>query len=122
MNNKDLPDDLKVSMTQENDKGEVTFVVLESSGKAMLAADYYADVDRWQRGLPLEVRTRAGKAQKDHIRVLDAAIEAVKELVPNDEVATRFSDAIIARVATECNLLEKSVKDMLRRYRETGKL
>jgi len=88
----------------------------------MLAADYDAAVDRWQQGLPLEVRTRAGKAQKDHIRTLDASIRAVEELVPNDEVASRFSDAMIEKVAAEFGLVEKSVKDMLRRYREQGKL
>jgi len=33
MNHQDLPDDLKVSMTQENDKGEVTYVVLESTAR-----------------------------------------------------------------------------------------
>ena len=122
MTDKELPDYLKVMLTQRDDKDEVTFVQLEGTGEIMLAAEYDTAVDRWQRGLPLEVRTRAGKAQKDHIRVLDAAIRAVKEFVPDEEVANRLADAIIAKVAAEFNLQEKSAKDMLNRYHKTGKL
>ncbi len=122
MTDKELPDYLKVMLTQRDDKDEVTFVQLERTGEIMLAAEYDTAVDRWQRGLPLEVRTRAGKAQKDHIRVLDAAIRAVKESVPGEEVANRVAGAIIAKVAAEFNLQEKSVKDMLNRYHKTGKL
>ena len=122
MNSKDLPDDLKVSMTQEDDNGNVLWVTLECSGKVMLAADYDAAIDRWQRGLPLEVRTRAGGGQKDHIRALDAAIRTVLKFVPDDEVANRLEDALITDFSVEFKLIEKSVKDMLKRYRETKKL
>ena len=122
LDNKDLPDELKVLYTWKNDAGEVTYVFLQSTGARMLAADHDAAVDRWRRGLPLEVRTRAGKAQKDHIRVLDVAIRAVKEFVPDEDVASRLADAIVAKVAAKFYLQEKSVKDMLNRYHKTGKL
>ena len=114
---KDLPDDLKISMIQENDKGEVTFVVLEATGKPMLAAEYDAAVNRWQSGLPREVRTHAGRDQTPHIRALDVALRAVEDQVPDAEVQSRINNAILLEIAKEFSLDEKSVKDMLRRRR-----
>ncbi len=114
MNSKDLPDDLKVSMTQENDKGEVTFVVLESTGKTMLIDDYNAAVKQWRRLGSVEVRTRASSGA--HIRALHAAIKAVRENIEDEMVRSRLEAAMISEVAIAFGILDKSVKDMLRRY------
>ena len=121
MNNKDLPDDLKVSMTQENENGEVTFVVLESSGKTMLAADYEAVVGRWRRGLPWEVRTRAGTGHAPHIRALDAALRVIEKNVPDGQIAQDLEAQITAEVADEFGIDRKSLKDLHRRYRKPKK-
>ena len=114
MNDDDLPDELKVSMTQENDKGEVTFVVLESTGKTMLINEYNAAVKQWRCLGSAEVRTRASSGA--HIRALRAAIKAVRENIEDEIVRSRLEAAMISEVAIVFGILDKSVKDMLRRY------
>jgi hypothetical protein len=116
-NDDDLPAELRVCMTQENDRGEVTFVTLESTGRTISASEYAAAVDRWRRGLPRTVRTRVGKDQIPHIRALRAAHEAVEDAVPDAEVQARLMDRITSKIAEEFSLDEKSIKDMLSRYR-----
>jgi hypothetical protein len=122
MNSKDLPDDLKVSMTQENDQGEVTFVVLESSGKIMLATAHAAVVDKWRQGLPWEVRIRADSIRHaPHVRALDAAIRAVENNVADGQIVKHLETQIIAEIADEFGIERKNLKDVLGRYRKAKK-
>jgi len=116
MNNDDLPDELKVMLTQENDKGEVTFVILESSGEKMLGADYEAAVDRWRRGIPRKIRTVACDEHRTPIRALAVCIRTLNKVISDEEVAQRLVAKMITAIADDFSITEKSAKDMLRRY------
>jgi hypothetical protein len=121
MNSKDLPDDLKVSMTQEDDHGEVTFVVLERSGKIMLATDHAAAVDKWRQGQPWEVRIRAGTRHAPHVRSLDAAIRVIEKNVADGQIVQDLENQIIAEIADEFSIDSKSLNDLLWRRRKAKK-
>ena len=122
MNNKDLPDELKVMLTQENDKGEVTFVILESSGEKMLGANYKAIVDRWRQGLPWEVRIRADSIRHaPHVRALDAAIRVIEKNVADGQIKQDLETQITAEIADEFKIERKSLKDVHMRYRKVKK-
>ncbi len=116
MNNDDLPDDLKVMLTQENDKGEVTFVQLESTGEIMLSADYDTAVDRWKRGLSRKIRTVAFDEHMTPIRALAVCIRTLNKAIPDEEVAQGLVAKMLTAIADDFSITEKSAKDMLRRY------
>ncbi len=116
MTDKELPDYLKVMLTQRDDKDEVTFVQLECTGEIMLAAEYDAAVDRWKRGLSRKIRTVAFDEHKTPIRALAVCIRTLNKAIPDEEVARGLVAKMLTAIADDFSITEKSAKDMLRRY------
>ena len=87
----------------------------------MLAADYDAVVDKWRRGLPWEIRIRAGTGHAPHVRALDAAIRVIEKNVADGQILQHLETQITTEIADEFGIDRKSLKDLLGRYRKAKK-